>query len=98
MKLLIGCIIGIIAIAGVGYTYDVSRAAYTENIVDVRIVEVGGHEYVVAASCTPNRSSPLSTTHASNKMQAFSSSFAACGGSSVAIIHHVGCRACAISK
>ena len=98
MKTLVGVVIGVISVICCGMTYEVTRAFVTENIVDVRIVEVGGHEYVVGTSCSPSRTSSAGTgsncgTY-KNSSQSMSAVNVQSGGSSIAIVHHVGCKAC----
>lgn len=95
-KLSIGIIIGIISIISVGMTYEITYGVFRENVVDVRVVEVGGHEYVIASSYIPSKSLPEQNFSKESKVgiNYVSKTIVTPTSSNLCMMHHVGCKAC----
>ena len=94
--IVLGAAIGAALVLSFGFTYDVMRAGKTVNVVDVRLVELGGHEYVVASSCcqATSFSDVDMRTDRINKNTNVNNLTMNASGSSISVVHHVGCKAC----
>lgn len=98
MKTTLKVIIVMILFMTTGFTYDITRAGVTKSVVDVRLVDMGGHEYIIATSYVPIQASTVTAknngTIYKETVNSTSSVAIQYTSSAIQIIHHVGCRSC----
>ena len=98
-KILSGIITGFTIFVLVGFTYDITRAGVTKSVIDARLVDIGGHDYIIATSYVPIQASNVSAQNNTGKIykdsvNSPSSVAIQYTSSAIQIMHHVGCRAC----
>lgn len=87
------------SIISLGMTYELTYGGVRENVVDVRLVEVGGHEYVIASSYIPTKAyqEPNYTKELKDPksvVNCISKNVITPTSSNLCMMHHVGCKGC----